>query len=82
MASRVITLEGSATRWAFLLISACALTAYSWQAAQPWRAAQHARRLTEPELATATALQPGDAAYANMHTANFPGGEIRGQVKD
>src|SRR5438874_11174890 len=66
MASRVITLEGSATRWAFLLVAACALTAYSWQAAQPWRAAQHARHLTEPELAKAMVLQPGDAAYANM----------------
>ena len=66
MPSRVITLEGSATRWAFLLIAACALTAYSWQAAQPWRAAQHARQLTEPELAKAMVLQPRDATYSNM----------------
>src|SRR5437763_10486456 len=66
MASQVITLESTAMRWAFVLIAACALMAYTWQAAQPWRAAWHASRLNEPELAKAVALQPGDAIYASM----------------
>ena len=65
MSSRIVTLESTAARWGFVLLAACALVVYSWQASQPWRAARHASRLTEQDLTEAVSLQPWDATYAS-----------------
>jgi hypothetical protein len=65
MSSRIVTLESTAARRGFLLLVGCALLVYSWQAAQPWRAARFATRLTERDLTKAASLQPWDATYAS-----------------
>ena len=36
--------------------------------------------IAPPDLASVMRAIRGGASYANMHTSNFPGGEIRGQI--